>query len=160
MNEPTASRNEMVLERLVEASVEQVWQMWTVPEHFAAWYGPDGATVHVLEMDVRVGGRRHVSMEVATPAGRRWMWFAGEFVDVEANRRLVYTEFISDQEGEPVKDAGTEQHSITTEVRIELAERDGRTLMVLTHVGIAPESPGAVGWAMALDKLAAHVVVD
>jgi len=28
--------------------------------------------------------------------------------------------------------------------------------MVLTHVGIPEDSPGAIGWAMALDKLAAH----
>jgi hypothetical protein len=28
---------------------------------------------------------------------------------------------------------------------------------VMTHGGIPAGSPGAVGWAMALDKLAAHV---
>jgi hypothetical protein len=29
--------------------------------------------------------------------------------------------------------------------------------MVMTHAGIPADSPGAAGWAMALDKLAAHV---
>jgi hypothetical protein len=29
--------------------------------------------------------------------------------------------------------------------------------MVMTHVGIPGDSPGAAGWAMALDKLAARV---
>ena len=29
--------------------------------------------------------------------------------------------------------------------------------MVLTHAGIPSDSPGAAGWAMALDKLAAHI---
>jgi hypothetical protein len=33
----------------------------------------------------------------------------------------------------------------------------GRTKMVMTHAGIPGDSPGAAGWAMALDKLAAHV---
>jgi hypothetical protein len=28
--------------------------------------------------------------------------------------------------------------------------------MVLTHAGIAADSPGAGGWAMALDKLTAY----
>jgi len=28
---------------------------------------------------------------------------------------------------------------------------------VLTHVGIPHDSPGAAGWAMALDKLAAYL---
>jgi hypothetical protein len=29
--------------------------------------------------------------------------------------------------------------------------------MVMTHVGIPSDSPGAAGWAVAFDKLAAHV---
>jgi hypothetical protein len=29
--------------------------------------------------------------------------------------------------------------------------------MVLTHAGVPADSPGAVGWSMALDKLAAHI---
>jgi len=29
--------------------------------------------------------------------------------------------------------------------------------MVLTHAGIPSDSPGAIGWTMALDKLAALV---
>ncbi len=44
-----------------------------------------------------------------------------------------------------------------TEVRVELEDVAGRTKMVLTHAGIPADSPGATGWAMALDKLAAHV---
>ena len=32
----------------------------------------------------------------------------------------------------------------------------GGTKQVLRHVGIPADSPGAIGWAMALDKLAAH----
>ena len=46
---------------------------------------------------------------------------------------------------------------MTTEVRVDLEDLGGRTKMVLTHVGIPADSPGATGWTMALDKLAAHV---
>ena len=35
----------VVIERLVEAPIAQVWAMWTDPKRFAAWYGPTGATV-------------------------------------------------------------------------------------------------------------------
>jgi hypothetical protein len=45
----------------------------------------------------------------------------------------------------------------TTEVRVELEEVGGRTKMVMTHAGVPSDSPGATGWRMALDKLAAHV---
>jgi hypothetical protein len=48
-------------------------------------------------------------------------------------------------------------HPMTTEVRVELNDIGGRTKMVLTHVGIPHDSPGAAGWEMALDKLAAYL---
>lgn len=44
-----------------------------------------------------------------------------------------------------------------TEIIVELSESDGKTHMVMTHVGVPADSPGAMGWNMALDKLAAHV---
>ena len=40
---------------------------------------------------------------------------------------------------------------------MDLEEVDGRTRMVMTHRGIPSDSPGATGWAMALDKLAGYV---
>jgi Activator of Hsp90 ATPase homolog 1-like protein len=42
-------------------------------------------------------------------------------------------------------------------VTVELEDLGGRTRVVLTHAGVAPDSPGAMGWQMALDKLAALV---
>jgi hypothetical protein len=51
-----------------------------------------------------------------------------------------------------------EGHPVTTEVRVELEDLGGRTKMVMVHAGIPSDSPGAAGWAMAFDKLAAYVV--
>jgi hypothetical protein len=48
-------------------------------------------------------------------------------------------------------------HPTVTEVRVELEDLGGRTKMVMTHVGIPSDSPGAAGWEMAFEKLAAHV---
>ena len=45
-----------MIEHRFDAPVEVVWRMWTDPEHFKAWYGPDGSAIPVAEMDVRVGG--------------------------------------------------------------------------------------------------------
>ena len=44
-------------------------------------------------------------------------------------------------------------HPVTTEIRVELEDLDGSTRMVMTHLGVPADSPGAVGWTMALDKL-------
>src|SRR5262245_20259604 len=127
MSEQTASRDAVVIERSFEAPVAVIWQMWTDPERFAAWYGPDGATVDVVEMDVQVGGRRHVCMEIATPNGVRRMCFAGEHVDVVENELLVYTEFMSDDQGQPLPAAEASGHPTTTEVRVELVAAEAAT---------------------------------
>jgi hypothetical protein len=51
-------------------------------------------------------------------------------------------------------------HPTTTEVTVELEDLGGRTKMVMTHVGVPADSPGAAGWTMALDKLAAHLTAQ
>jgi len=154
------SQDAVRIERTFDAPVDLIWQMWTDPEHFAAWYGPAGATMPVAEMDVRVGGTRLVCMEVTTPNGPMQMWFTGEYREVVENKRLVYTESMSNESGDIIapSDMGMPSgHPTTTEVRVELEVLGGRTKMVMTHIGIPADSPGAVGWAMAIDKLAAHI---
>jgi uncharacterized protein YndB with AHSA1/START domain len=69
------------------------------PEHFKAWYGPDGVTVPVAKMDVRAGGSRLVCLEMNPPGGLRRMWFTGGYREVVQNQRLVYTESMSDESG-------------------------------------------------------------
>ena len=157
-NNPTV--DSVVIERTLDAPVDLIWRMWTEPQHFQAWYGPDGATIPVAKMDVRVGGTRLVCMEMETPNGTMQMWFTGEYREIVENQRLVYTESMSDENGNvrsPSDMGMPEGHPETTEIIVELDDVGGRTKMVMTHAGVPGDSPGAAGWNMALDKLAAHV---
>jgi uncharacterized protein YndB with AHSA1/START domain len=138
----------VVLERLIAAPRPTVWAMWTDPTHFGSWYGPAGATCGTVRFDLRPGGERVVAMTVQTPGGERTMWFIGEHLDVDEPSVLVYTEAITDGDG------GVPQSPITT-VRLELTAQGPGTRLVLTHQGIPADSPGAMGWQMALDKLTA-----
>jgi uncharacterized protein YndB with AHSA1/START domain len=156
MTDNGGSQDAVIIERSFDAPVDLIWQMWTDPAHFAAWYGPDGASISIAKMDVRVGGTRLVCVQMQTPNGPMEMWFTGEYREVVPNERLVYTESISDENGKLLTGL-PEGHPTTTEVRVELEDVGGRTMMVMTHAGIPGDSPGAVGWAMALDKLAIHV---
>jgi uncharacterized protein YndB with AHSA1/START domain len=159
MTDDNASQDAVVIERSFDAPVELIWQMWTDSEHFTAWYGPDGASIPVAKMDVRVGGTRLVCMEIQTPNAPMQMWFTGEYREVSENKRLVYTESICDENGNVLSpsDAGApERRHTTTEVRVELDDIDGHSKMVMTHTGVPSDSPGATGWTMALDKLATH----
>ncbi len=148
------------LERTLDAPIELVWKMWTESEHFAAWYGPTGATIPVADMDVQTGGARHVCMQVSTPNGEMQMWFVGEYRQVEPPTRLVYTESMSDADGKIVPPSAMgmpDDHPEVTEITVDLEDIGGRTRMVITHAGIPADSPGAIGWNMALDKLEQHL---
>ena len=163
MTDDGKSPNAVVIERTLDAPVDVVWRMWTQPEHFAAWYGPTGASIPVAKMDVRVGGTRLVCMEMQTPNGTMQMWFTGEYREVVENQRLLYTESMSDPAGNVLSpsDLGMpEGHPTTTEILVELDDLGGRTKMVMTHFGIPTDSPGAAGWTMALDQLTAHLAAQ
>ena len=150
----------VTLERVLDAPIDLVWQMWTDADHFAAWYGPAGATVPVIEMDVTIGGTRHFCIEMQTPDGQSRMWFVGEYRIIDEPNRLVYTESMSDPDGNRVSPEAMGMpggHPEVTEVTVELTDVDGSTRMVMTHAGIPADSPGAMGWNMALDKLEAHL---
>ena len=155
MTDNETSLDAVVIERSFDAPVDLIWQMWTVPEHFKAWYGPAGATIPMAKMDVRPGGQRLVCMEMASPNGPMRMWFSGEYVEVVEHERLVYTESMSDENGQvsPANSGADGGHPTMTEVRVELSDIGGRTKMRLTHTGIPEESAGAAGWAMALDSI-------
>lgn len=146
------------IERTFDAPIERVWDMWAKPEGFASWYGPLGASIPTCNMDVAIGGSRLVCMEMQTPDGPMQMWFAGEFVEITPMTRLVYTDAMSDENGNPTPPEAMgmpEGTDMSTQVVVELADLDGSTSMKMTHVGVPADSPGGQGWASAFDKLEA-----
>jgi uncharacterized protein YndB with AHSA1/START domain len=156
MSDSTLTSDAVVIERIFEAPVALIWQMWTRPEHFKKWYGPKGFTVPVAEMELRVGGKRLVCM--ASPDGSMRMWTTGEFTEIVPNERLVYTESPADEEGNVASPAAMgmpEGYPATTVVTVSLEDLGGRTKMVMRHAGVPAESGAGSGWEQALDKLAA-----
>ena len=160
MSDNTVSTDSVVIERTLNAPIELVWQLWTKSEHFASWYGPQGATIPVAEMDVQVGGKRLICMQMQTPNGEMKMWMAGEYREIEPHGRLVYTESMSDENGNilsPEAMGMPEGSPMVTEVTVLLETVAAGTRMVMTHAGVPAGSPGEAGWNMALDKMADYV---
>ena len=50
------TERELVFTRVFDAPRSLVFRAWTEPEHVAQWWGPDGFTTTIYEMDVRPGG--------------------------------------------------------------------------------------------------------
>jgi len=151
----TNSQDAVVIERIFDAPQDLIWQMWTDPELFQKWYGPNGFTVPVANMDLRVGGKRLICM--ASPDGSMKMWTTGEYVEIVPTERLVYTESMADEDGNvisPLAMGMPEGYPTTTEVTVLLEDLGGRTKMVMTHAGVPANSGADGGWNQAFDKLA------
>ena len=144
------------IERTLQASVQTVWSMWTDPERFKQWYGPNGMTIPTAEMDVSVGGKRKICMHMSRPDRDMTMWFVGEYIEVTEPTRLVYTESMADAQGNLIspKDLGMpDGHPEVTKIVIELEDRGGNTYLRMTHIGVPQDSQGAAGWQQAIDKM-------
>ena len=63
-----ASASDLLDDREFAVPRELVFEAWTVPEHFARWFGPDGVEVPVCEIDARPGGEHVVeTVELSKP---------------------------------------------------------------------------------------------
>jgi uncharacterized protein YndB with AHSA1/START domain len=82
------SNREMIITRLLNAPREMVWKAWTQPEHVKHWWGPNGFTNTIHEMEVKPGGVWRFMMH-----GPNGMDFPNKIVfnEVVVNERLVYT---------------------------------------------------------------------
>jgi len=57
-----ASNRTITMKRTFSAPLKLVWEAWTQPEHIAAWWGPKGMDVKVVEHDFKVGGQWKYTM--------------------------------------------------------------------------------------------------
>ena len=48
--------HEILITRTFDAPRDLVWKAWTDPKHLIHWWGPNGFTATIHEMDVRTGG--------------------------------------------------------------------------------------------------------
>ena len=132
------------IERIFECRADKVWNMWTNAEDFKTWYGPNGFTIEVMKMDAVVDGEQFVCMIM--PGGENKMFTRGNYKEVIVNKKLVYTDSPCDENGkllEPEAMGMPEGMHMTTEVVIELSEADGKTKMMMSHIGVPEGAKGA-----------------
>jgi len=121
----TPSDREIVMTRVFNAPRRLVWAAWTRPEYVARWFGADGWTVPVCEIDLRPGGSYRYVMR--GPSGEE-VTMRGVYRDVVPPERLVSTETF---EGFSEVGYRPEDQTVSTAV---LTERDGKTTWTATIV--------------------------
>jgi uncharacterized protein YndB with AHSA1/START domain len=132
--EPPAT-DELVVEQRIEAPADVVFSFFTDPEKYRRWKGERA------ELDPRPGGRYRVGM-----GGGPVM--LGQYVEVDAPRRLVFT---WGWEGDDSMPPGS------TTVEVTLTPDRDATLVRLRHTGfpsLESREQHLQGWQMFLGRLA------
>jgi uncharacterized protein YndB with AHSA1/START domain len=83
----TTSDRELVIERLLNAPIELVWEVFTEPDHIKNWWGPNGFTNTIFRMDIKPGGTWDFIMH--GPDGRDYK-NKNIFLEVVKHERIVY----------------------------------------------------------------------
>lgn len=52
--------------RTLPSSVERLWDLWTTPEGFASWWGPEDSRTSVERWELRVGGEIRLTLRYAS----------------------------------------------------------------------------------------------
>jgi uncharacterized protein YndB with AHSA1/START domain len=60
-------KKRITIERIFQAPVEDVWELWTTKEGIESWWGPDGFTTKVFKLDLRPKGELHYAMTATAP---------------------------------------------------------------------------------------------
>ena len=106
---------ELVYSRIFDAPASLVFAAHTDPKHVPQWLlGPDGWSMPICEIDLRPGGKwRYVWRNNSDGAE---FSMHGTYLEVEAPRRVVFTEQMDDNPG-------------VTNNTVTLDEVDGKTTM-------------------------------
>jgi len=147
------AETELVITRVLDAPRSLVFKAWTDSNHVAQWWGPNGFTSPLCELDVRPGGAIRIDMR--GPDGTLYP-MSGVFQEIVEPERLAFTSAALDEEGNPLFEV------LTT---VTFAEQGGKTMLTLQARVVKATDKAAPylegmdqGWSESLDRLAAHVV--
>lgn len=83
-------RRQLSISRTLKAPIALVWEVWTNPEHIAQWWGPDGFTNTIQQMDLREGGEWKLTMH--GPDGTNYP-NRSIFKEIVPHERIVFEHF-------------------------------------------------------------------
>lgn len=151
-------KNERIsMERTFDATLREVWELWTTKDGIESWWGPEGFHVEVHALDLRPGGLLLYAMVADNPETIAFMKRQGmptsteariTYREVVALKRLAYShlaDFIP----------GVAAYDVETVVTLEQA--GAKVKMTLTFDRMHDQlwtDRAAAGWQMELDKLA------
>ena len=161
INDNTATFD-VVITRIFDAPVEEVWKSWSDPEYVMRWWGPTEFTSPSAEMDFRVGGSSLVSMRAPAEYGGQDMYHTWTYTSIDPHERIEFVSNFADEDGTHLDPASMGMllgvpHDVPHVVTFEAAG-DGGTQMTITEYGYTTEQArdlSRAGMEQCLDKMAA-----
>ena len=139
----TTADREIVITRVFDAPRELTWQAMTDPNHVVQWWGPNGFTTTIQEMDFRRGGRWTLVMH--GPDGTDYPNHS-TFQEIIYPERIVYTHGGAKAGGpEAAGDHGGEGHRWTDRCQYLSLDRDWAGIGVRGSVVDGTRRPAAGG---------------
>jgi len=90
------AKKDFTISRSFKAPRDRVWKAWTDAHALAKWWGPKGADLRVIKLDLKPGGIFHYAM--AFQPGHD-MYGRFVFRELAAPERIVFVTSFSDAEG-------------------------------------------------------------
>src|SRR5690606_22729200 len=82
----------VTLERVWDAAIEDVWELWTTKEGIESWWGPGGFDVTVHELDLRPGGTLDYTMSARDEGPIAYLKSIGR--PTSTRHQATYTEIV------------------------------------------------------------------
>jgi uncharacterized protein YndB with AHSA1/START domain len=144
----TPSDREITFTRVFDAPRKLVFDAWTKPELLKRWlYGPNGWSLEICEMDLRVGGKYRFVWHYTNGKA---MGMGGVYKEILPPERIVNTQLF-DQDWTGGEAIGT----------LVLTEKDGKTTSTDTVLYVSKEArDGALSTGMADGMETGYVRLD
>ncbi len=129
----TPSDREIVMKRAFDAPSTAVFDAFTKPELIKRWLlGPDGWSMPVCEVDLKVGGTYHYVWRNDDDASE--FGFNGAYREIARPERIVHVESMDGQPGEALVTTTFVEHngSTTVTTRIQHESREVRDMVLAT----------------------------
>lgn len=117
----TPNDTDIVITREFNAPRQLVWEAFTKAEHVRNWWGLRSSENHITEIDLRPGGTWRFGQR---DADGREVIFGGEYREIDAPARVVYTERWLNM---PAELGGGPEGSENSVLTATFDEHDGRT---------------------------------
>lgn len=161
MAQTSGRTRDLVVTRVFDAPVADVWRAWSDPEHVMRWWGPTGFTSPICRMDFREGGTTLVCMRAPKEFGGQDIYNTWTYRKIVPMQLIEFVQSWADARGNRVDpvDAGVPAEA-AQDVRnvVAFKSADATTELTVTEYGYTSDQElglSKAGLEQCLDKMAA-----